>query len=124
MGMNRKPGDDVRDPHSRHPLVALLTTERIMLGIPRVEVANAAGLSRNTLATVETGKRGPSLHTFDAYARGMGYQLALEPIEKKRRTLKMIKCPVCGVEVRSGTLEAHVVAAHHDDVVPGMRGGR
>jgi DNA-binding XRE family transcriptional regulator len=118
MGMNRKPGDDVRDPHSRHPLVALLTTERIMLGIPRVDVANAAGLSRNTLATVETGKRGPSLHTFDAYARGMGYRLALEPIEKRRRTLKMIKCPVCGVEVRAGTLEEHIAGAHPEYVTP------
>lgn len=107
MGMKHKPGDDTRDLTRRHPLVVLLATERIVLGLTRVEVAEASGIHRNTLETMERGKRGPSLHTFDAWARGMGYRLTLEPIEEEDD----MKCPTCGINV-AGDLAPHMATAH------------
>lgn len=115
--MNRKPGDDVRNRDRRHPLVALLATERIVLGIPQSVVAAASGLNRNTLSTIETGKRGSSLHTFEAYARGMGYALQLIPI-KGRRNVSKIHCPNCGTSLDPGNLGSHMMTNHPEAVYP------
>lgn len=67
---------------TRDPLIARLHAERVVLGMTQKEVATSGGLARNTVGTLENGKRGASLAMFRRYARAMGYTLALVPIEE------------------------------------------
>lgn len=66
---------------ARHPLITKLLTFRLALGLQQQEVADAGGLNRNTVGTIESGKRGPSLEMFTRYCTGLGYRLEVVPIE-------------------------------------------
>lgn len=107
--MSKSRHDD-RDAARRHPLVTRLLGERVVLGLTRKDVAEMSGVHRNTLETIESGKRGPSLHTFDAYARGMGYVLTLQPIEEG----DLRACPWCSLRYSAPRMGAHIMTAHHD----------
>lgn len=107
--MSKSRHDD-RDAARRHPLVTRLLGERVVLGLTRRDVAGMSGIHRNTLETIESGKRGPSLHTFDAYARGMGYLLTLQPIEESG----VRECPWCSLRRPKDKMGGHILTAHHD----------
>lgn len=101
-----------RDLNRRDPLVVRLHGERVVLGITQQEVATAGGIDRNTLGTIESGKRGPSLHTMKGYAKGMGYVLKLVPAEEADAR----ECPWCSLPFRKPKMGAHVMTAHHDQL--------
>ncbi len=65
----------------RHPLIAKLLTTRIALGLQQIDVAEAGGLNRNTVGSIESGKRNPSLDMFTRYCAGLGYRLEVVPID-------------------------------------------
>ena len=65
----------------RHPLIARLMTTRLALGLQQADVAEAGGLNRNTVGSIESGKRNPSLDVFARYCAGLGYRLELVPID-------------------------------------------
>lgn len=59
----------------RHPLVAEVMAVRLALGLLQSDVAERGGLNRNTVGTIESGKRNPSLDMFTRYCEGVGVLL-------------------------------------------------
>lgn len=68
--------------YKRHPLISQLMAIRLALGLHQQDVADAGGLNRNTVGTIESGKRNPSLDIFSRYCRGLGYEVSIKPIEE------------------------------------------
>lgn len=68
--------------YTRHPLISQLMAIRLALGLHQQDVADAGGLNRNTVGTIESGRRNPSLDTFSRYCRGLGYEVSIKPIEE------------------------------------------
>jgi DNA-binding XRE family transcriptional regulator len=77
---------DTYDPERRDPLVAEAVALRHMLGLTQKEVADAGGLARNTVGTIENGKRNPSIAIWRAYLAGLGCRPSFQPlpIEEQR----------------------------------------
>ena len=65
----------------RHPLVTQLLMVRLALGLHQHDVATAGGINRSTVASMESGKRQPSLENFSRYCAGLGYRLDLVPLD-------------------------------------------
>lgn len=65
----------------RHPLIAQLLTMRLALGLRQADVAEAGGLNRNTVGTIESGKRNPSLDMITKYCAGLGQRLEIVPMD-------------------------------------------
>lgn len=64
-----------------HPLIAELVAIRENLGLTRVEAGTRAALGEATIRSWDRGRNDPSITGADVYARGLGYRLALVPVD-------------------------------------------
>jgi transcriptional regulator with XRE-family HTH domain len=64
-----------------HPLVAALAEERQGRGFPASWAGERAGLGKSTVAQWERGERSPRLDQLTAYAKALGFELTLTPLE-------------------------------------------
>lgn len=66
-----------RTRHERHRVITQLMVERLALGMTQREVAEAAGISRDAVSAMETGKRGGSIAAAEKYANALGFKITL-----------------------------------------------
>lgn len=64
------------------PIIAELKLLRMLNGVRAVDVVAAEGMSLAALSHWENGHKTPHLHNLRAYARAVGYDLALVPLEE------------------------------------------
>lgn len=110
----------------RHPLIARLMTIRIALGLQQLDVAEAGGLNRNTVGSIESGKRNPSLDIFTRYCAGLGYRLELVPIDAE--PTEALKAPavytIPEVAKRLRLSEASIFALLKEGKLNSIKNGR
>lgn len=61
-----------------HPLIELLTVERMRREIPVAVLARRLGYTPEAVRNWEAGRKAPSLVRLEDYATALGYQLALQ----------------------------------------------
>ena len=72
--METKKRRALRDPFSRPRHNTTLGNLRPLSGISQAELAEIAGVSRQTIIELEAGHRGPRLITAAAITRALGYE--------------------------------------------------
>jgi len=75
-----------------HPLIRELAEHRQTLDLTRPEAADLAGISRSTIAALETGQCSPRLAVLEDLAHALGFRVALIQIDEKQcRTCREVK---------------------------------
>ena len=63
-------------------IIACLRRERLGREITQFEIAERAGSSKSDIGGYENGRHLPRLHTLEAWAEVLGYELTLQPKAK------------------------------------------
>lgn len=66
------------------PLVQRLVAARLDAGLTQREVADAAGISPNTVNACERGYNAPNLASTRKWAKALGFELTLVPAESTK----------------------------------------